>query len=52
MSVPKPSVPVCARCKRLSVLSPCRKCATPAELASLPLAPFEREIENESGVGA
>jgi len=32
-------VPKCARCKRPSVLDPCRACATPAELKQYPAAP-------------
>lgn len=39
------TLPVCRRCKAVSVLDPCRRCATPAELAKYPLAPWEREIE-------
>ena len=42
MSIPKVTIPVCSDCGAVSVLDPCRACATPADLASLPLAPFER----------
>lgn len=40
------TLPVCVRCKRVSVLSPCRDCCTPAELDAYPLPPFERESES------
>jgi hypothetical protein len=32
-------IPKCIRCKRISVLSPCRKCASDKELAALPPLP-------------
>lgn len=36
MSVPKVTMPLCAKCRKVSVLSPCRECATPAELEAYP----------------
>lgn len=39
-------VPTCSRCRKVSVLDPCRECATPAELEAYPLPPFERDSEN------
>lgn len=32
MTIEKKVMPTCSRCKRASVLNPCRRCATPAEL--------------------
>lgn len=32
-------LPLCRRCGAVSALDPCRKCATPAELAAYPTLP-------------
>ena len=43
------TIPTCAKCKRISVLSPCRNCCSEEELAGLPPSPdLRREMKTVS----
>lgn len=39
--------PTCTKCGQISVLDPCRTCATPAQLATYPEEPTSRYEKEE-----
>lgn len=47
---PKPNskLPVCYRCGRTRVLSPCRDCATPEEASRYPALPETKETRTDA----
>lgn len=46
------SLPVCSKCRRISILSPCRACASPEQLKKYPPEPDDYEKRASVFVGA